>query len=589
MTRPAPPSPPLPQLGRHHFAHLRAVAEGLTVADAAARFLGIEHGHEAVARHRTVVEQLRALARRRGDRAWRLVGLTIRLHDGAAMQPSLDEFIAERQLDGYSEAEVLELFREEFRLDAKVQRRRRLRERQLVLLRELEALVAQPALPGDPIAAWFEPVMAERLKRSGLLVLQDLQERIAAGGRWWRSIPAVGPAKARALAACLGALLSEAPGAPAPRFALPDACPLTNMARSIEAASGPPIDADNGASIGARTDAQAIEAWVAAKAGSTATACSYRRECRRLLLWLHQERGKGFAGMAVEDCLDYMAFLAHVPARWISRRQVAPLAQGWAPFRGQISVASRRQAVIVLGSFMAWLVATGYLPGRNPWLLVNRRTGDDRSRNELDTRAFTPQAWSAIATFLAEQTPSPSLLRMRFILAFVEATGLRSTELLEATLGALRRHKGRWTLQVHGKGARNRIVAVPSQAVSALADYLASRGLPALEQAPPDTPLLASTRDPALGISYSALYQTLKSWLAKAIRKSSLDLTDRLEAQRASPHWLRHTCGTRAIERGTPLDVVQQQFGHADPRTTARYSRAQLERIQDLMEAAFKG
>lgn len=35
------------RLGPHHFAHLRACAEGLGVADCARRYLGIAHGHEA--------------------------------------------------------------------------------------------------------------------------------------------------------------------------------------------------------------------------------------------------------------------------------------------------------------------------------------------------------------------------------------------------------------------------------------------------------------------------------------------------------------------------------------------------------------
>ncbi|RYF04284.1 MAG: hypothetical protein EOO77_29870, partial [Oxalobacteraceae bacterium] len=70
------------RLGRHHFAHLRAVAEGLSLSDAAHRYLAIEHGAEAVTAHRLVVEQVRALARRRGDARWRLIGIEIR--DNAA-------------------------------------------------------------------------------------------------------------------------------------------------------------------------------------------------------------------------------------------------------------------------------------------------------------------------------------------------------------------------------------------------------------------------------------------------------------------------------------------------------------------------
>ncbi|TDM05040.1 MAG: integrase, partial [Ideonella sp. MAG2] len=56
---------------------------------------------------------------------------------------------------------------------------------------------------------------------------------------------------------------------------------------------------------------------------------------------------------------------------------------------------------------------------------------------------------------------------------------------------------------------------------------------------------------------------------------------------RASPHWLRHTFGTRAVERQAPIEAVQRQLGHADPRTTMRYARTQLDRLQSEMEKAF--
>jgi len=38
-------------LGRHHFAHLRAVAEGIDTVDSAKRYLGVEHGHAAQNAH----------------------------------------------------------------------------------------------------------------------------------------------------------------------------------------------------------------------------------------------------------------------------------------------------------------------------------------------------------------------------------------------------------------------------------------------------------------------------------------------------------------------------------------------------------
>ncbi|PXW93414.1 site-specific recombinase XerD [Sphaerotilus hippei] len=573
------------RLGVHHFAHLRAVAEGMSITTAAARYLGVEHGHEAGPRHRAIVLRLQTLARRRGDTAWRLIGMTIRLRD-FSQRPSLEAFIADRDLDGWREDEVAELYQEAYPPEPKAERRWRLRERQMRLLRELEAEAAQQARPSDRIDDWFDPACSRRLQSAGLLRLQDLLDRVAPGGRWWSGVPAIGRTKARGIEAYLRTLLPAEAGRPTRPFALPPgtaAATLPSSTRSIGTGqAGAPA-----ALTQARTDAEALEAWVQAKAGSPATATSYLREGRRLLLWLHQERSKGLHTMQVEDCLAYMAFLEHLPPHWLSHRQATPFSPAWAPFRGQLSVASRRQAIVILGGWFDWLTGTAYLPGRNPWLMVNRRTADDRQRDELQSRAFTPETWARLLQFMDGQAPTASLLRMRFIMSFVEATGLRSSELLEATLGQFRRHRGRWALQVHGKGSRNRVIAVPGQAIGALEHYLAARHLPPLASAPATLPVLASTREPLQAISYSALYQTMKSWLARAVRHADLDLLQRSEARQASPHWLRHTCGTRAVERGTPLDVVQHQFGHSDPRTTARYSRAQLERMQDLMEAAF--
>jgi len=614
-TYPGPHSRGLAKLGRHHFAHLRAIAEGVDLHQAAALYLGVDHGLQAPGAHNLVVDSVRALARRAGERDWRLVGLTIRIH-GRERRPSLEDFIADRDLDGWSEREVQDFYNEAFPPDTRTARREKLRERQLALLRRLEASSAVTPALSDRLDHWFDPVTAGRLQASGLLLLQDLQQRIAQGGRWWRGITAVGETKAARLATFLAVLLPDLPS-PAPRrFALVDTAtttapsaqssgpaapasalaarsPLT-PATGVQASGNTPSGASGSAPeqsdlfLRARSDQEAIEAWVEARAGSLATAKSYRREARRLLVWLQLERRKGLKQLGVDDCRAYMVFMEFVPPGWISRAKAAPLSDGWAPFRGPLSVASRRLAITVLSSLFDWLVSVGYL-ARNPWLLVNRRVGDDARANELASRAFTPETWAEIQRVLANQPPSPALHRIGFVLRFVEATGLRSTELVQAKLGDFRLHKGRWVLQVHGKGARNRLVAVPPQALRAVEDYLRARHLPPLGEVPGEAPLLASATNPMESISYDALYKTVRAWLTKALRAATLTDSARLEALRASPHWLRHTFGTRAVERGIPLDVVQQQLGHADPRTTSRYTKAQLDRQLEALQGAFGG
>ena len=90
---------------------------------------------------------------------------------------------------------------------------------------------------------------------------------------------------------------------------------------------------------------------------------------------------------------------------------------------------------------------------------------------------------------------------------------------------------------------------------------------------------------PAQPIGYSALHQTFTRFVKRATRQ--LPEAERRRAENASAHWLRHTHATRAAERNVPPDILQESLGQTDPRTTARYYRAQIERRQLAMEKAF--
>lgn len=587
------------RLGPHHFAHLRAVAEGLNMLDSARRFLGIEHGHQAKTAHRQTVDAVRAIARRRCESAWRLIGLSIRLQTPPA-QPSLNEFMAERGLDGWSEDEIKQMHAEAWPPDAKAARRERLRARQLELLARLQQLAAETPLESDSVDGWFDPATAAKLITAGMTTLGELKLSITTGGRWFQTLPAVGRTKAARIASHLATLLPETGVRPV--FTLPvSAWPLTVPAFSVAPAarSGDALQTDNPdaaeaappetALLQVQNDAQAVEAWIAARAGSVATALVYQREATRLLLWLEREAGgKRLRQMTVADCSAFMAFLQHIPREWISRARAAPGEKGWAPFRGPLSHQSQKQAVIINASLFAWLQAAQYL-NANPWVLINQKTGDDRAQKMLDSKALSEEASAEILRFIDAQPLGASRERMRFILRFVESVGLRSAELLGATLGDFQKEPEGWIMQVYGKGAKNRIAAVPGQALNALQDYLAARNLGSLETAPPTAPLLASTLEPLAPIGYQALYEHVKGWLTRAIRASSLPQKECDRLRGASTHWLRHTFGTRAIARDVPLDVIQAQMGHASIQTTtAIYGRAPIRRRVDALAKAFQ-
>lgn len=593
------------RIGPHHFAYLRAIAEGLDANESAQRYLGTTHGHERRSAHRQLVDAVQAIARRSGERAWRLVGVTVHSKAPGSERPTLQAFIDERGLDGWSEDDQLDMLEAAFPTDRSASRRDRLRQRQMDMLRRLERSDAQHPRPTDLVSEWFDESTARRLLWAGHTTLQELASRVAAGGTWYRSMPGIGITKAQRIAAHLLTLIPAALPPEKPFFALKQIQEPVHVsmisqtnAQTADPSQSPTLPSSGslaapypiGTLLDARTDAEAVNAWIRARCSTQATVKSYTRESRRLMLWLIRERrGKRFADMSVEDCMAYQAFLQHVPPSWISRNRVTPGFVGWAPFRGPLTPASQQLAIKIVSGLFAWLTASKYLTG-NPWILVNSDTGSsDQVTQLLETKSISEGAMAYIHGFLAEQPPSPSVQRMQFIVTFMESVGLRSAELLGAKLEGFSLQPEGWTLRVTGKGAKTRTVFIPRPAFDALQTYLSYRGLGGIETAPAEAPLLASALDGMLPVSYQALYLTVKGWLSKAISASPLASRERAELVGATTHWLRHTFGTRAVAKEVPYDVIQQQMGHASVNTTMNiYARAPLQRRASELSKAFR-
>lgn len=181
--------------------------------------------------------------------------------------------------------------------------------------------------------------------------------------------------------------------------------------------------------------------------------------------------------------------------------------------------------------------------------------------------------------------------RLLFVLEFAHATGLRLHELVGATLGDLHQDEksSAWWLAVIGKGGKQGLVAVPPQARLALDRYLARRGISTIPRLwDRKTPLIASVQEDAAGVTPSRLWAVSKRFFLQAsdrLRPVNQALADKL--QRASPHWLRHTHASMALERGASLTTVRDNLRHASLATTSIYLHTDAARRAREMAAAF--
>lgn len=458
-------------------------------------------------------------------------------------------------------------------------------------------LPAPVPLVTDEVERWLPARAARALKAHGIKTLAELRVRIPRRRRWWTAVPGLGATGARQIEAFFAAHphLTQQARALVPIGAQDDVVPWERL-RVPDAVNG-----SRGAfrapkatcTLDANDDYEAMQAWLALHE-SSATQRAYRKEAERLILWAVVERGRALSSLTTEDAVAFRAFLRH-PAprgRWIgpARARSSP---EWRPFTGGLSARSVAYALSVVGAMFRWLIQQRYLLA-NPFAGIKVR-GASRSESLAVTRVFADGEWSVIQA-VAEGLEwghgwqVAAAQRLRFVLDFAYATGLRIGELVGGTLGQIEvdAHGDHW-LHLVGKGSKGGKVALPPLARAALDRYLMQRKLPITPvRWDPRTPLIGSLdQDEGAGITATRLWSVMRRFfrkVAEVMEKDSPATAEKL--RRASPHWMRHTHATHALARGAELTTVRDNLRHASISTTSIYLHGdEVKRARQMGEA----
>ena len=154
-------------------------------------------------------------------------------------------------------------------------------------------------------------------------------------------------------------------------------------------------------------------------------------------------------------------------------------------------------------------------------------------------------------------------VRLACLLELIYATGVRVSELVSLTLDAIQ-DNGNY-LVVTGKGGRERIVPLSQPAKEALNGYLEVRNnFIAPHRKNRQAKWLFPSRTSELGHLTRQRFAQLLKDLAEF---SGVD------ADRVSPHILRHAFATHLLNHGADLRSVQKMLGHADIATTQIYTQ----------------
>ena len=162
---------------------------------------------------------------------------------------------------------------------------------------------------------------------------------------------------------------------------------------------------------------------------------------------------------------------------------------------------------------------------------------------------------------------TPRGLRDRAMLEVLYACGLRVSELVGLSVGALNRTHG--VVRLTGKGGKERLVPVGDEALEWVRRYLETARPELLRRRAGTDALFVTERGGAM--TRQAFWYIVKRHARAVGIKRPL-----------SPHTLRHAFATHLLNHGADLRAVQMLLGHSDLSTTQIYTHVARARLQEV-------
>ncbi len=157
-------------------------------------------------------------------------------------------------------------------------------------------------------------------------------------------------------------------------------------------------------------------------------------------------------------------------------------------------------------------------------------------------------------------------LRDKAIIEVFYASGIRVSELVNLRLGDY--NEDSHELLVYGKGSKERLVLLTSEAKTILDEYLTSLR-PLLTKDFKHDYIFVNRNGQKLS------QRSIERMIAKYASLASI-------LKPVSPHTLRHSFATHLLEGGADLRIVQDLLGHSSISTTQIYTHVSLERLKRI-------
>lgn len=271
---------------------------------------------------------------------------------------------------------------------------------------------------------------------------------------------------------------------------------------------------------------------------SVHTVSNYRRDLRQLTAFCERSEITSWAALKTKDLRQFSAFL----------------------HRKGLSSRSIQRVLSATRSFFQYLIKQGQADS-NPAQAVQAPKAEKRLPSTLDVDQMNA---------LLDQTQADTFVaaRDRAIMELFYSSGLRLSELASLDLRDI--DFGDQLVHVTGKGNKDRVCPVGSQAIKALQDWLEKRDQSGFFDQPA---VFITQQGRRLGVR--SIQKRLSFWGKKQ------GISDHVH-----PHRLRHAFASHMLESSGDLRAVQELLGHADISTTQIYTHVDFQHLAKVYDSA---
>lgn len=330
-------------------------------------------------------------------------------------------------------------------------------------------------------------------------------------------------------------------------------------------------------------DAYAIRIFLDTYKGkSRHTQRAYAKVCQRFLIWLWYKHQPGpclLPAVEVQHINDYQDFLSkpeQLPEEFLKANGLKNQ-----PFRKPLARESMKHTITILHKMFTALRELKNSSGEPycrfaPTKFAHDGIGGKKKIKDVE-EALTEAEWEAVLITIEElprktERDRQHYHRARWVFQLLYRTFLRREEAAQLTMACFEPSTDGWSINVTGKGETERKIIATAKLMEELKLYRESLGLAPLPYPGEMRPVIMSVTGTDKGVTAQAIYL-----LCKEIFRMTADRlieTDQMAAKRlykASPHWMRHTGISHAMEAGVNPRYVQEQARHSSLLVTARY------------------